>query len=86
MAAIWQCPKELISSQIHAVRILIRCFRHAIYDQKDHFRSPISNLDGTSIILRQLLVKVAITLRSDEPGRVNMAKQATVFLKSFHMA
>jgi len=24
MAAIWQCPNELISSQIHAVRILIR--------------------------------------------------------------
>ena len=27
MAAIWQCPKELISNQIHAVRILIRCLR-----------------------------------------------------------
>jgi len=35
MVAIWQCPKELISSQIHAVRILMRRFRHAILDQKN---------------------------------------------------
>ncbi len=33
----------------------------------------------------QPLTKVAITLRRDEPGRVNMAKRSTVYLKSFQM-
>jgi len=33
----------------------------------------------------QPLTKVAITLRRDEPGRVNMAKRSTVHLKSFQV-